>query len=63
ESSGISNPTATSKVSPVDQVKSAVTLTMESEIPTVSSPVPTVCPDTSLESSSGSRLISKGVFS
>nr|GEU94035.1 putative ribonuclease H-like domain-containing protein [Tanacetum cinerariifolium] len=36
---------------------------MESEIPTVSSPVPTVCLDISPESSSGLRLITKGDFS
>nr|GEW13557.1 hypothetical protein [Tanacetum cinerariifolium] len=60
ESSGISNPTATSKIPPADQMES---LTMESEIPTVSSPVPTVCLDISPETLSGSRLISKGVIS
>nr|GEU58706.1 hypothetical protein [Tanacetum cinerariifolium] len=60
ESSGISNPIATSKVPPADQME---TLTVESKIPTVSSFVPTVCLDISLESSSGSRLISKGVSS
>nr|GFA10016.1 ribonuclease H-like domain-containing protein [Tanacetum cinerariifolium] len=63
ESSGISNPTATSKVSSADQVEHVVSLTVESEILTVSSPVPTVCLDISLEISSGSRLILKGVFS
>nr|GEW30087.1 hypothetical protein [Tanacetum cinerariifolium] len=36
---------------------------MKSKILTVSSPVPTVCLDISPESSSGPRLISKGVFS
>nr|GEU56190.1 hypothetical protein [Tanacetum cinerariifolium] len=60
ESSGISNPTATSKVLPADQIES---LTVESKIPTVSSSVLTVCLDNSPESSSGLRLISKGVFS
>nr|GEY78247.1 hypothetical protein [Tanacetum cinerariifolium] len=63
ESSGISNPTATSKVPPADQVELAVSLTVETEIPTVSSPVPTVCLDISLESSSDLRIISKGDFS
>nr|GFC59937.1 hypothetical protein [Tanacetum cinerariifolium] len=60
---GISNPIATSKVSPADQVEFAVSLTVESKIPTVSSPVLAVCLDISSESSSGSRLISKWVFS
>nr|GEZ19934.1 hypothetical protein [Tanacetum cinerariifolium] len=63
ESSGISNPTATSKVLSADQVEHAVSLTVEYEILNVSSHVPTVCLDISLESSSGSRLILKGVFS
>nr|GFD48395.1 hypothetical protein [Tanacetum cinerariifolium] len=63
ESSGISNPTATSKAPSADQVEPAVSLTVESEILTVSSPVPTVCLDISPKSSSGPRLISKGVFS
>nr|GEU65302.1 putative ribonuclease H-like domain-containing protein [Tanacetum cinerariifolium] len=60
ESSGISNPTATSKIPPAEQMES---LTVESEIPTVSSPVPTACLDNSLETTNGSRLISKEVFS
>nr|GEX37422.1 reverse transcriptase [Tanacetum cinerariifolium] len=60
ESSGISNPTATLKIPPADQMES---LTVESEFPTVSSPVPTVFLDTSPITSSGSRLISKGVNS
>nr|GEY33985.1 hypothetical protein [Tanacetum cinerariifolium] len=63
ESSGISNPTATSKVPSAEQVEPAVSLTVETEIPTVSSPVPTVCLDISSESSSDLRLISKGDFS
>nr|GEZ27894.1 hypothetical protein [Tanacetum cinerariifolium] len=50
ESSGISNPTATSKVSSADQVEPTVSLTVESKIPTVSSPVPTICLDISPES-------------
>nr|GEV21607.1 hypothetical protein [Tanacetum cinerariifolium] len=61
--SGISNPTATLKVPSTDQVESAVSLTLESETPTVSSPVPTVCLDNSPESLSGPRLITKGDFS
>nr|GEZ18639.1 hypothetical protein [Tanacetum cinerariifolium] len=60
---GVSNPNATSKVPSADQVEPAISLTVEYEIPTVSSPVPTVCLDTSPKSSSGSRLISKGIFS
>nr|GEX44624.1 ribonuclease H-like domain-containing protein [Tanacetum cinerariifolium] len=63
ESSGISNPIATSKVPSADQVKPAVSLTVESEIPTVSSTVPTVCLEISPKSSSGPRLITKGDFS
>nr|GEZ11062.1 hypothetical protein [Tanacetum cinerariifolium] len=60
ESRGISNPTATSKIPPADQMES---LTVKYEIPTVSSPVLTVCLDISPETTSGSRLISKGVIS
>nr|GEW51930.1 hypothetical protein [Tanacetum cinerariifolium] len=60
ESSGISNPTATLKIPPADQME---TLTVESEIPTVSLPVLTACLVNSLETSSGSRLISKRVSS
>nr|GEZ53280.1 ribonuclease H-like domain-containing protein [Tanacetum cinerariifolium] len=63
ESSGISNPTATLKVPLADQVEPAVSLIVEFEIPTVSSPVPTVCLDISPKSSSDPRLISKGDFS
>nr|GEX67428.1 hypothetical protein [Tanacetum cinerariifolium] len=40
ESSGISNPTATSKVPSAEQVEPAISLTVETKIPTVSSPVP-----------------------
>nr|GEU51398.1 putative ribonuclease H-like domain-containing protein [Tanacetum cinerariifolium] len=63
ESSRISKPTATSKVPSADQVEPAVSLTVESKILIVSSLVPTVCLDISHESSSGPRLISKGVIS
>nr|GEZ14329.1 hypothetical protein [Tanacetum cinerariifolium] len=63
ESSGISNPTATSKVPSAEQVERVVSLTVESKIPTDSSHVPTVCLDISHESSSGPRLITKGDFS
>nr|GEU69111.1 hypothetical protein [Tanacetum cinerariifolium] len=60
ESSGIFNPTATSKRPPAEQMES---LTVESAIPTVSSPVPTTCLDTSPKTLSDTRLISKGVTS
>nr|GEV08461.1 hypothetical protein [Tanacetum cinerariifolium] len=49
ESSGNSNPTATSTNPLADQIE---TLTVESAIPTVSSPVPTTCLDDSSEPSS-----------
>nr|GEW21707.1 hypothetical protein [Tanacetum cinerariifolium] len=58
-----SDPTTTPKVPSADQVEPAVSLIVESEIPTVSSPVPTVCLDISPESSSGPRLITKEDFS
>nr|GEY54684.1 putative reverse transcriptase, RNA-dependent DNA polymerase [Tanacetum cinerariifolium] len=60
ESNGISNPTATSKIPPAEQMES---LTVESAIPTVSSPVLTACLDISPETLSDSRLISKEVLS
>nr|GEZ73046.1 putative ribonuclease H-like domain-containing protein [Tanacetum cinerariifolium] len=63
ESSGISNPTATSKFPSADQEERAVSLTVESKIPTVSSHVPTACLDISPKSSSGPRLITKVDFS
>nr|GEZ18387.1 hypothetical protein [Tanacetum cinerariifolium] len=52
KSSGISNPTTTSKVPLADQVEPAISLTVESKILTVSSLVPTICLDISPESSS-----------
>nr|GEY26775.1 ribonuclease H-like domain-containing protein [Tanacetum cinerariifolium] len=58
ESSGNSNPTATSTNPSADQLE---TLTVETPIPTVSSPVPTVCFTDSQEPSSETRLISKRV--
>nr|GEW74479.1 hypothetical protein [Tanacetum cinerariifolium] len=58
ENSGNSNPTATSTNPPADQTE---TLTMETLILTVSSPVPTACLDVSLQLSSDTRLISKRV--
>nr|GEV19783.1 hypothetical protein [Tanacetum cinerariifolium] len=60
KSSGIFNPTATSKSPPAEQMEK---LTVESAIPTVSSPVLTACLDNSPETSSPSRLISKEVIS
>nr|GEW69700.1 putative ribonuclease H-like domain-containing protein [Tanacetum cinerariifolium] len=58
ESSGNSNPTATSTNPPAYQLE---TLTVETPIPTVSSPVPTAFLNDSLEPSSVKRLISKSV--
>nr|GEU71279.1 ribonuclease H-like domain-containing protein [Tanacetum cinerariifolium] len=58
ESSGNTNPTATSTTPPADQVE---TLTVESPIPAASSPVPTVYFIDSQELSSKTRLISKRV--
>nr|GEY04305.1 putative ribonuclease H-like domain-containing protein [Tanacetum cinerariifolium] len=49
EDSGISNPTTTSKVPSADHMEPAVSLTVESKILTVSSPVPTVFLDISPE--------------
>nr|GEV89095.1 hypothetical protein [Tanacetum cinerariifolium] len=63
KSNGISNPIATAKVPSTEQVEPVVSLTVETEIPTVSSPVPTVCLYISPESSSDPRIISKGDFS
>nr|GEU65315.1 ribonuclease H-like domain-containing protein [Tanacetum cinerariifolium] len=58
ESSGNSNPTATLTNPPTDQVE---TLTVETSIPIVSSPVLTACFTNSQEPSSDTRLISKRV--
>nr|GEW44608.1 hypothetical protein [Tanacetum cinerariifolium] len=60
ESSRNSNPTATSTNPLADQMK---TLTVETPIPTVSSPVLTACLDDSPKPSSDTRLISKRVTS
>nr|GEU65562.1 hypothetical protein [Tanacetum cinerariifolium] len=60
KSSGNSNPTATSKNPPADQIE---TLTVESKIPTVSLPVPIACLDNSPKTSSDTRLILKRVTS
>nr|GEU34870.1 hypothetical protein [Tanacetum cinerariifolium] len=60
ESIGNSNPTATSKHPPADHLE---TLTVETLIPTVISPVPTACLDDSPQPSSDTRLISKRVTS
>nr|GFC91750.1 hypothetical protein [Tanacetum cinerariifolium] len=56
--SGNPNPTASSSNPPADQIE---TLTVESPVPTVSSPVLTACLNDSLEPSSEARLISKRV--
>nr|GFC38813.1 hypothetical protein [Tanacetum cinerariifolium] len=58
EGSGNPNPTASSSNPPADQME---TLTVESPIPTVSSPVLTACLNDSLEPSSEARLILKRV--
>nr|GFA75084.1 copia protein [Tanacetum cinerariifolium] len=58
EGSGNPNPTASSSNPPADQIE---TLTVESLIPTVSSPVSTACLNDSPEPSSEARLISKRV--
>nr|GEY53806.1 hypothetical protein [Tanacetum cinerariifolium] len=60
ESSEISNPTATSKIPPAEQMESLI---VKSAIPTVSSHVSTAFLDISPETSSDSRLISKKVLS
>nr|GEX51037.1 hypothetical protein [Tanacetum cinerariifolium] len=60
ESSGNSNPTATSKNPLADRME---TLTVESAISTVSSPVSTACLDDSSETTSITRLILKKVTS
>nr|GEZ07472.1 putative ribonuclease H-like domain-containing protein [Tanacetum cinerariifolium] len=60
KSSGNPNPTATSINPPANQIE---TLTVESAVPTVSSPVLTACLDDSPEPSSTTRLISKRVIS
>nr|GEZ17958.1 putative ribonuclease H-like domain-containing protein [Tanacetum cinerariifolium] len=60
ESSGNSNPTATSTNLPADQM---ATLTVETLIPTISSPIPTACLDDSPQLSNDTRLISKRVTS
>nr|GFB43828.1 hypothetical protein [Tanacetum cinerariifolium] len=58
ESSGNTNPTASTSNPPADQME---TLTVKSPIPTVSLPVPTACFTDSQEPSSDARLISKRV--
>nr|GEU93930.1 putative ribonuclease H-like domain-containing protein [Tanacetum cinerariifolium] len=63
KNSRIFNPTASLKVPSADQVEPAISIIVESELPTVSSPVPTVCLDNPPKSSSGPRLITKGDFS
>nr|GEX40189.1 putative ribonuclease H-like domain-containing protein [Tanacetum cinerariifolium] len=55
-----SNPTASSKVSANDSFELASGLTVETEVPTVSSPVPTDSLSVSLVTSSVPRIISRG---
>nr|GEU99786.1 hypothetical protein [Tanacetum cinerariifolium] len=58
EGSGNPNPTAFAFIPPTEQME---TLTVESPIPTISSPVPTACLNDSSEPSSEARLVSKRV--
>nr|GFD06859.1 hypothetical protein [Tanacetum cinerariifolium] len=58
EGSGNPNPTASAFNPPADQMK---TLTVESHISTVSSPVPTACLNDSSKPFSKAILVSKGV--
>nr|GFA13559.1 ribonuclease H-like domain-containing protein [Tanacetum cinerariifolium] len=58
EGSGNINPTTSTTIPPADQME---TLTVETSIPTVSSPIPTACLNDSLKPSSDARLISKRV--
>nr|GEZ19241.1 putative ribonuclease H-like domain-containing protein [Tanacetum cinerariifolium] len=60
ESSGNPNPTASTSNPSADQIK---TLTVETPIPTVSSPVLTACFEDSLEPTTTTRIISKRVTS
>ncbi|GJY48855.1 uncharacterized mitochondrial protein-like protein [Tanacetum coccineum] len=57
ESSGNTNPTASSKDSLADQVEHVLSPTMESEVPTVSSPVLTAIPTVSTPIPTGSKSI------
>nr|GEW71306.1 putative ribonuclease H-like domain-containing protein [Tanacetum cinerariifolium] len=60
ESSGNSNPTASTTNPPADHMQ---TLVVETPIPTVSLPIPTACLNDSPKPSSDTRLISKSVTS
>ncbi|GJX38258.1 ribonuclease H-like domain-containing protein [Tanacetum coccineum] len=60
ESSGNSNPTATAKDPATDQVEHVLSSTVETEVPTVSSPVPIDYLSIPPVSSSGPRIISRG---
>nr|GEW63753.1 putative ribonuclease H-like domain-containing protein [Tanacetum cinerariifolium] len=60
ESSGNSNPTASTTNPPADHMQ---TLVVETPIPTVSSPIPTACLNDSPKPLSDTRLISKSVTS
>ncbi|GKG12684.1 hypothetical protein Tco_0346921, partial [Tanacetum coccineum] len=60
KSSGITNPTTTSKDHTTDQVESVLTSTVETKVPSVSTSVPTDCLNITPVSSSGLRIISRG---
>ncbi|GJY02534.1 hypothetical protein Tco_0360686 [Tanacetum coccineum] len=60
ESSGNTNPTATTKDITADQVEPVLSSTMETIVPTVSSSVPTGCLSISPVTSSDPRIISRG---
>ncbi|GJX89960.1 putative ribonuclease H-like domain-containing protein, partial [Tanacetum coccineum] len=60
ESSRNTNPTATSKYPTSDQVEHVLSSTVETEVPTISSPDLTDCLSISPVSSSGPRIISRG---
>ncbi|GKC36923.1 ribonuclease H-like domain-containing protein, partial [Tanacetum coccineum] len=59
ESSMNTNPTAITKDLTADQVEPALSSTVETEVPTVSSPVPTDCLSIPPVNSSGPRIISR----
>ncbi|GKE89876.1 hypothetical protein Tco_1567351 [Tanacetum coccineum] len=61
ESSGNTNPTVITKDPTAEQVEPVLSSTVETEVPTVSTPVPTECLSIPLVSSSGSRIISRGL--
>ncbi|GJZ14614.1 ribonuclease H-like domain-containing protein [Tanacetum coccineum] len=60
ESSGNTNPTAITKDPTAKQVEHVLSSIVETEVPTVSTPVPTECLSIPHVSSNGSRIISRG---